>query len=558
MARPPKRETYQIGWAIQQEKRGAEYRNVLIAPEGYVLLEFDASGQEFRWMAIQSRDETMLALCAKGEDPHSYMGAAIYHEDYKNLQKLVKAGDKGASHMRKLGKLSNLCMAEGTLILTDRGVCCIEQVKDDDKVWDGEEFVSHAGVVCSGLKDVISYAGLTATPEHRVLVNGKWEPLKSTAHNGWEIEPAMGEGWTRKCRSALRIVGGIVSRSVSEVRCSLRESTLRLWGRARSQPPVLGDRTVHAMQGVRDASASCGSRSIDLRDSSGQAASETSERVVPALHQPEGQVLSQLRGAWDRVSVCLGEGWSGLHQEASSAFNLSSARHRPRGQRWSLRAWKSALGYAQAEPSQPLKAWVYDIVDCGPRHRFCANGKVVHNSLQYRTGAPRLMVKARVEYDLPMELPEAQRLWRTYRKTYPGVPVYWDVAVARVRRKGFAETLGGRRVQVVGDWTGSMAWSMEGTAINYPVQGTGGDQKYLALAVLKPYMVEHGIKFLLDLHDGIFVLCPQHKALKAAVEMNHILDNLPYKKAWGFTPPIPLVWDAKMGPAWGELKEVKE
>lgn len=286
MARAPKKETYQIGWAIQQEKRGAEYRNILIAPEGYVLLEFDASGQEFRWMAIQSKDETMLSLCAIGEDPHSYMGAAIYHEDYKNLQKLVKANDKGASHKRKLGKLSNL-------------------------------------------------------------------------------------------------------------------------------------------------------------------------------------------------------------------------------------------------------------------------------SLQYRTGAPRLMVKARVEYDLPMELPEAQRLWRTYRKTYPGVPQYWDVAVARTRRKGYAETLGGRRVQVVGDWTGSTAWQMEGTAINYPIQGTGGDQKYLALAVLKPYLVQHGIKFVLDLHDGIYFYCPEHHARKAAADMKTILDHLPYKQAWDFTPPVPLPWDAKIGPSWGELKEVE-
>ena len=39
--------------------------------------------------------------------------------------------------------------------------------------------------------------------------------------------------------------------------------------------------------------------------------------------------------------------------------------------------------------------------------------------------------------------------------------------------------------------------------------------------------------------------------------MKPMLDNLPYKEAWGFTPPIPMPWDCKVGKAWGRLKEQK-
>jgi hypothetical protein len=40
--------------------------------------------------------------------------------------------------------------------------------------------------------------------------------------------------------------------------------------------------------------------------------------------------------------------------------------------------------------------------------------------------------------------------------------------------------------------------------------------------------------------------------------MGYLLNNLPYKKAWGFTPPIPLPWDCKASDkSWGQLKEVK-
>jgi len=277
---------FPIGWAIQQEKNDSKFRRVLIAPPGYDMLEFDAAGQEFRWMAIQSGDATMLKLCLPGEDPHSYMGSSIYSCDYRELIQLNKAGDKDAKHKRKLGKLANL-------------------------------------------------------------------------------------------------------------------------------------------------------------------------------------------------------------------------------------------------------------------------------SLQYRTSAPRLLVKARVDYDLDMKLQEAQFIHGTYPQVYRGVPKYWQRQPEKCRRLGYAETLGGSRVQLNGDWQGSLKWALESTSINYPVQGTGGDQKYLAISVLKDYMVGVGGRMVLDLHDGLYWFVPKDKSMKALHDCKWLLDNLPYKKAWNFDPPIPLPWDAKIGPSWGLLEEVK-
>jgi DNA polymerase I-like protein with 3'-5' exonuclease and polymerase domains len=112
-------------------------------------------------------------------------------------------------------------------------------------------------------------------------------------------------------------------------------------------------------------------------------------------------------------------------------------------------------------------------------------------------------------------------------------------------------------VAVRGDWGGSTGWSLESTAINYPIQGTGADQKYLALAVLRPYMVREGIYFAWELHDGLYFYVPEKKAAKAQADIKCLLDNLPYKKAWGFAPPVPMPWDCKVGESWGQLKEVK-
>jgi hypothetical protein len=102
-----------------------------------------------------------------------------------------------------------------------------------------------------------------------------------------------------------------------------------------------------------------------------------------------------------------------------------------------------------------------------------------------------------------------------------------------------------------------MQWSMGSTSINYRIQGTGADQKYLALSVIRPYLTSIGGYFAWDLHDGIYLWIPTGQVQRAQRDIKYLLDNLPYQKAWGFTPPIPMPWDCKHGTTWGNLKEVK-
>jgi DNA polymerase-1 len=272
------------GFALHQEKRGKEFRNLLMSPPGYTLCEFDFAGQEFRWMAIASGDETMLHLCEPGEDPHSYMGAQIARSDYKALVAAVHAEDKAAKSKRQLGKVANL-------------------------------------------------------------------------------------------------------------------------------------------------------------------------------------------------------------------------------------------------------------------------------ALQYRTSAGKLRSVARVQYNLDMLPSEAIMIRDTYLQTYVRVPQYWKMQIAECQGKKYVETFAGRRVQLLEDFNGINGWSLASTAINYRIQGTGADQKYLGLAVLRPYLLKHGVRFAWELHDGIFLYVPDEKVSQCVPEIKRMLDTLPYGRAWGFTPPIPLPVDAKTGRRWGDLKE---
>jgi DNA polymerase-1 len=96
------------GFAIHQMKREPEFRSEVRAPDGYDLLEHDFAGQEYRWMAVESKDPIMLGLCEPGEDPHAYMAAMIYAEDYPLLRGLVEDEDPVALKKRKFGKVGNL------------------------------------------------------------------------------------------------------------------------------------------------------------------------------------------------------------------------------------------------------------------------------------------------------------------------------------------------------------------------------------------------------------------------------------------------------------------
>ena len=115
----------------------------------------DYSAIEARLTAWAAGEDSVLESFRNGED--IYVATA------------ERMGGAKAGFDRQRGKSATLgCIAEGSLVLTDRGLVPIEKVGIADKVWDGVEFVRHDGVVYKGQKEVMFYDGLTATPDHKV------------------------------------------------------------------------------------------------------------------------------------------------------------------------------------------------------------------------------------------------------------------------------------------------------------------------------------------------------------------------------------------------------
>lgn len=188
------------------------------------------------------------------------------------------------------------------------------------------------------------------------------------------------------------------------------------------------------------------------------------------------------------------------------------------------------------------------------------SGKVGNLSCQFRIGPQSLLTTARTDYQLPWDLQMAKKVHSTYHRAYPGVKKYWDRKIREAKIVGYAETLGGRRVLLDGNWHNqNEQWKLESTAINFPIQGVGADQKYLAMMCIKPLLTKYNGHFYFELHDGLYAIFPLRKWEKAAYAGRELLSNLPYRKAWGFEPPIPLPWDLKLGQpgkqTWGDLVE---
>jgi DNA polymerase I-like protein with 3'-5' exonuclease and polymerase domains len=189
-------------------------------------------------------------------------------------------------------------------------------------------------------------------------------------------------------------------------------------------------------------------------------------------------------------------------------------------------------------------------------------GKVSNLSLAYRTGSETFQTMARTDYDIVLSTDESAMLVQLFKRTYPGVVQFWQEAINLARQRGYAETAGGRRV-ILDFWDRrsdpKRAYASEQTAINFPIQGTGADQKFLGIALTDAYAHSRGAIYMLDLHDALFYLIPDDgRALDTAREIQHILNTLPYEQVYGWKPSVPMPVDGKIGPNWGELKDINK
>ena len=128
------------------------------------------------------------------------------------------------------------CIAEGQLVLTDRGEVPIERVSRNDLVWDGVEWVRHDGAVCLGTKEIITHDGLTATPDHRV-----WCPSGDGTHVAFGDAADRGDGLVQSGSGRRPVQVGDRYRDRAEVHQTQASRGVRPGALRRVLPRVLAE-----------------------------------------------------------------------------------------------------------------------------------------------------------------------------------------------------------------------------------------------------------------------------------------------------------------------------
>ena len=134
--------------------------------------------------------------------------------------------------------------------------------------------------------------------------------------------------------------------------------------------------------------------------------------------------------------------------------------------------------------------------------------KAVNFGLLYGMSPGGLRSYARASYGVEMTKEEAERYWREFFETYPGLRAWHDREYLQLKKHGSTETrtLTGRRRTGVTKLT---------ERLNSPVQGTGADGLKLALALLSERRDEcPGAVPILAVHDEIVVECEEDEAEK--------------------------------------------
>ena len=152
---------------------------------------------------------------------------------------------------------------------------------------------------------------------------------------------------------------------------------------------------------------------------------------------------------------------------------------------------------------------------------------------------------------LGIERAEAQQILDAYFVAYPAVRAYMDNAVAEARRKGYTETLFGRRRQIpeLSSSTYSVRLAGERQAMNAGIQGLAADIFKVALVRLDRALEDAGMRarLILQVHDEVILDVPPEEEADAERATRAAMEGAADLR-------VPLVVNLTWGDTWADAK----
>lgn len=449
-------ETMEILYESPSDILSQLIRTAFIPKEGSRFIISDFSAIEARVLAWIAGEQWVLDAFENGEDIYCRTASRMFGVPVE------KHGVNG--HLRQKGKIATLaCIAEGELVLTDKGLVPIEKLTKAHKLWDGENWVSHDGVIYKGIGEVIEYDGLRATKDHIVWIEGQEKPIQfgEAAASGAHLLQS-GDG-----RRAIRVREDYKSRKkmgekLEFLLCPHKMS--RLWKHSMARQGKFNNRKVKRMSSLLPAKTN--STMV------GQKANSSKAKV----YQPKRSRVQKLWRKRNKIQVS-------INSRGRSLFNRKiwiakkRTRNRQNRQQWALRKRQLKIcdsyrecfeqekycinrisskilalctkccykeTFKRIKPRRNYrrcriscirekkkleryrsKTRLYDIRNAGKNNRFTVSGKLVHNcGYQGALGA----LKAMGGIEMGLSEDELQSIVDSWREANPNiVSLWWDI-----------------------------------------------------------------------------------------------------------------------------------
>jgi DNA polymerase-1 len=173
-----------------------------------------------------------------------------------------------------------------------------------------------------------------------------------------------------------------------------------------------------------------------------------------------------------------------------------------------------------------------------------ARAKIVNFGIMYGMGARSLSAQ------MGIGLEEAQDFIAHYFRVYARVREYLDQVVAEARRRGYVETLLGRRryLPQLASAHGAERSFAERAAINTPIQGSAADLMKLAMIRVRGALKQRhpSARLLLQVHDELLLECPAGEASALSERVRAEMEGC-------FALSVPLLVSVGRGPTWFDV-----
>lgn len=575
---------------------GNQCRFGFVAPDGKIMYDSDESTVEFRTFAHLSRDEALCKIMWDDTDIHTMTASGIFSRKAAEVEKWQRQAAK-------------VCIAEGQLVLTDQGLVPIEKMTLGHKVWDGVEWVRHAGLVDKGVREVIEYDEVTATPDHEVYTDQGLISLREAALSLARLK-TTGVG-----REAIRIGDCDLAGAETDKGIYMPQTSVRVLRRGFLEDQ--GEYPETRIQGVQIVQPD----EIQVRGNTGGSLHGN----PTAVQHPSLPWIQGLRGAGNRVPILFLRRVCQVRGDSSAPPDLSRDHHRPDRQRRPLRTRQSSAGYlcdpefehaaecvdgvpgeanSGARLRQPLsnrldpavgasrydggadyperyrarpegkkvenveapdrvvrRSRVYDLLNAGPRHRFTVSGKLVHNCgfgiingiSAHGLAIQLILYRAAKKDGSRWTEDDCQIMLDEWFKMYPGAKRFQQECIAETRSTGLArDPLSGRIRYLPQIWSPipSVAAEAERCSFSHLIQTSANTILKRAMAAIwRELRDEREIVCVLPPHDEVLFELPdteEHRALVDTV--------VPWALTQTTKLRVPLKAEGGFGDSWGTAK----